>query len=185
MTIRVLVVLAATAPGLWSYQVDHGERYTVTVCLESAGFFTLSRASSLVSGMYAAIGVDIDWRWPRNCPTGAIRVTMQMSTPIGQSPGAMAYAAPYEGTRIVIFYDRVEKKQARPVPELLAHVLAHEIGHILEGISRHSASGVMKAQWDEDDFSQMAWKPLPFTPEDVILIHQGLRSRAAALAKSH
>jgi hypothetical protein len=90
-----------------------------------------------------------------------------------------------EGTHIVVFYDRVEKREPRLVPELLAHVLAHEMGHIFEAISRHSASGVMKAQWDEDDFSQMAWKPLPFAPEDVDLIHQGVRNRAAAPAKSH
>jgi hypothetical protein len=79
----------------------------------------------------------------------------------------------------------VLKTEPRRVPALTADVIAHEIGHILEGVIRHSASGVMKADWDEDDLSQIAWKPLPFAPIDVFLIHQGLLGRAAALAKSH
>ena len=186
MMIRVLLVLAAAGAGLSADQVDLGERYTVTVCLESAGSFTLSRASSLVSKMYAAIGVEIDWRWPRNCPTVAIRVTMQGFSFPTEEPHSLAYAMPYQGTRIVIFFDRVQQAvDPRRVPALTAHVIAHEIGHILEGVIRHSASGVMKAHWDEDDFSEMAWKPLPFAPIDVALIHQGLLRRAGLVAKSH
>ena len=186
MIIRVLLVLAAVGAGLSAGQVDLGERYTATVCLESAGSFTLNRASSLVSKMYAAIGVEIAWRRPRNCPIGAIRVTMQGFSFPTEEPHSLAYAMPYQGTRIVIFFDRVQQAvDPRRVPALTAHVIAHEIGHILEGVIRHSASGVMKAHWDEDDFSEMAWKPLPFAPIDVALIHQGLLRRAGLVAKSH
>ena len=185
MTFSVLAVLAAAGAGLSAHQVDRGDLYTVTLCLESAGSFTLSRASNLVSRMYATIGVQIDWRWPRNCPADAIRVTMQDLTSPIEKPHALAYSTPYQGTRIVVFYDRIQEREPRLVPTLTAHVIAHEIGHILEGVIRHSASGVMKADWDEDDLSQIAWKPLPFAPIDVSLIHLGLRRRAAALAKSH
>jgi hypothetical protein len=65
----------------------------------------------------------------------------------------------------------------------LAHVLAHEITHILQGVSRHSESGVMKATWDQRDFEKMAWKPLTFTERDVMLIHFGLEARAARKAR--
>jgi hypothetical protein len=68
------------------------------------------------------------------------------------------------------------------VPCLLAHVLVHEITHLLEGIDRHSESGVMKAHWSSDDTLEMAWKPLAFTEEDKYLIHRGLKLRAAELA---
>jgi hypothetical protein len=37
----------------------------------------------------------------------------------------------------------------------------------------------MKAQWSAHDFLQMAYKPLPFTPEDIDLIQRGLRRFAA------
>ena len=39
----------------------------------------------------------------------------------------------------------------------------------------------MKAQWDSRDFSQMTWKPLPFTADDVDLIQRGLDAREARL----
>jgi hypothetical protein len=34
---------------------------------------------------------------------------------------------------------------------LLGYVLAHEIGHVLEGLVRHSGAGVMKASWNRAD----------------------------------
>ena len=52
----------------------------------------------------------------------------------------------------MIFYDRVRKIKPNKIPAVLAHVMVHEVTHILQGICRHSASGVMKAQWDEEDF---------------------------------
>ena len=55
--------------------------------------------------------------------------------------------------------------------------MVHEITHILQGISRHSDSGVMKANWSGEDFQQMRYKPLPFTEQDVVLIHRGLKMR--------
>lgn len=167
---------AGRVPGLRADEVDRGHHYTVTVCLESADSFTLTRASSLVSRMYEAIGVKIEWRRPRTCPSEAIRVTMQDVSFPSEKPHALAYSTPYQGTRIVVFYDRILQREPRFVPALTAHVIAHEIGHILEGTNSHSASGVMKASWDENDLSEMAWKPLPFAPEDVFRIHQGLLS---------
>jgi hypothetical protein len=57
---------------------------------------------------------------------------------------------------------------------LLAHVLVHEITHILEGIPHHSQDGVMKAHWTPQDIVRMASRPLPFDPQDVALIQYGL-----------
>ena len=57
----------------------------------------------------------------------------------------LAYALPFEGTHIVVFYDRVEEcVRADLFPTLLAYVLVHEITHILQEITRHSATGIMK-----------------------------------------
>jgi hypothetical protein len=48
--------------------------------------------------------------------------------------------------------------------------MAHEIGHVLQGVNRHSESGVMKANWTDIDFESMTFEPLRFTPEDARLI---------------
>ena len=63
---------------------------------------------------------------------------------------------------------------------LLAHVLAHEITHILQVSCRHSDRGVMKAGWDGFDYDDMAWAPIAFAKYDIDLIHRGIAARAAA-----
>jgi hypothetical protein len=90
----------------------------------------------------------------------------------------MAYTTPYlQGrVRIHVFVGRI----ASMVPPnrmgiLLAHVLVHEITHVLQGVDRHSAQGVMKAHWDIPDFRAMQMHPLPFDDLDVLLIHAGVR----------
>jgi hypothetical protein len=65
------------------------------------------------------------------------------------------------------------------VPPLLAHVMAHEIAHVLQGISRHSTSGLMKAHWDKTDMRDLSWKPMPFAEEDIVLIYLGVKERAS------
>jgi hypothetical protein len=82
----------------------------------------------------------------------------------------LAYPLPYEGSHILILYDRLLRKfQEGGISSLLAHVLVHEDTHILQGIHRHSDRGVMKANWDGSDYKAMRWKPLSFTAEDIDL----------------
>jgi hypothetical protein len=37
----------------------------------------------------------------------------------------------------------------------------------------------MKERWISGDFSEMRYRTLPFTPQDIELIHSGLAQRAA------
>ena len=76
----------------------------------------------------------------------------------------------------MVFFDRVMEKPGN-VSILLGHVIAHEVTHILQGVARHSESGVMKAQWTGADYREMTWEPLQFTDDDVMLIHSGLKVR--------
>jgi hypothetical protein len=88
-------------------------------------------------------------------------------------PGSLAFSTlgAQGGTRIQVFYNRVvEAAPAQLRPFILAHVLEHEITHVLEGVSRHSETGVMKARWDTGDYRQMSRAPLPFAAEDIRLI---------------
>jgi hypothetical protein len=94
-----------------------------------------SIAKALASEMFAGIGVRIDWRSGQpaasSATAGAIAIELVTETPGTFLPGALAYAQPYEGVHIQVFYDRIKYK---PAPaELLAHVLVHEITHILQG----------------------------------------------------
>jgi hypothetical protein len=108
--------------------------------------------------------------------------TVSLETPLNRHPGALAYALPFDGTRVVLFYDRV-LRAAGPAaaPSLLGHVLAHEIVHKLQGVDAHSASGLMKPRWDKRDYDAMQRAPLPFTQEDLTLMDRGLEWRASRL----
>jgi hypothetical protein len=145
--------------------------------------WVIAQAESITTRMFAEIGVGIEWRHSTNCNTAPgepLIVEVSAGVPEDQFPGALAYSRLSDGTHIEVFYDRVNRTvEQRRVPALLAHVLAHEIAHQLEGIGRHSAGGVMKAHWDDRDFFQMADKPLPFAPEDVELIRRGSSKRTS------
>jgi hypothetical protein len=136
--------------------------------------------------MLSVAGISIKWRSGQPKGTiGANTVIIEMTehTPKDLLPGALAFAMPYDGTHIRVFYDRVESTvQSDTVPALLAHVLAHEIAHVLQGIDRHSAEGILKARWDARDYQVMQSKPLNFTEEDLNLIRLGLAARMAHTA---
>jgi hypothetical protein len=146
----------------------------------------LNRARVLANGMFAGVDVKIDWRAgqpPRRQShhQGAIVVEIVTDTPRELKPGALAFARPYEGVHIDVFYDRVRAAtEPELTPNLLAHVLVHEITHILQGTCQHSDTGVMKARWNHEDYMEMGLKPLSFTEEDVQLIRAGLAGRANA-----
>jgi hypothetical protein len=62
--------------------------------------------------------------------------------------------------------------------------MAHEIAHVLEGVSRHSEEGIMKGYWQQRDYRQMKSGTLPFDPTDVELILAALYKRAAQPAQA-
>ena len=150
--------------------------------------FIVTQAESRAGRMFADIGVNIEWRrGGRDCqarPEETIFIRLSTDSSSTLLPGALAYAMPYEGTHIEVLFDRILKMvEQRRQAALLAHVLAHEVAHILEGVNRHSDEGMMKSNWNESDFMHMSWKPLPFAPVDVILIQRGLEARVSRMAK--
>jgi hypothetical protein len=109
-----------------------------------------------------------------------ILIEITPNTPKAFHSGALAYTRPFEGAHITIFWDRLrESPDSAVTTGLLAHVLVHEITHILQGIDRHSTAGIMKAHWTTQEILQMRSKSLSFDPEDVRLIRLGLAARSS------
>jgi len=176
-TQRLTAMLAIAGASLCAGKRATAHEASVTVCMDPAPQ-VLMGVRALASAMFASIGVRIAWRERDSCPVGvgAIQVRLsQDSTGVRDSGAeALAFAQPYAGS-IVVFLDRVQKLNRNGGPSLLAHVLAHEITHVLEGIDRHSATGIMKAHWSDQDYVEMRRKPLVFAQEDVDLIYAGLK----------
>ena len=133
-------------------------------------------AKGIASGMFAKAGVRIDWRTDPPQPQqieSAIVINVVSNAPGTLRPGALASAQVFEGVHIGIFWDRVQERAGGDpllTNKLLAHVMVHEITHLLQGQERHSVEGVMKAQWTPGDIAHMIWKPMPFEHADIELI---------------
>ena len=166
---------------------EAGAPIDVTVYVTGASLLSSSEnqaAKTTVSGMFARVGVHITWLEgkpkdgePAATPA-AIFVRFVRQPMSIHSSGALAYASPFaEGVKtITVLYDRIRLVAGGPKrePRTLAHVLAHELGHVLQGTNRHAPTGVMKATWDGQDYEAMEKEPLEFTSTDVDLIREGL-----------
>ena len=156
----------------------------VTVCTSNTPERLLVfQAEGLASRILESAGVKIVWHGNRSCPADAIVVRVSSQTPSEEAPGALAFSRPFEGIHVVVFLDRIRQAtDPRAAPALFAHVLAHEVTHLLQGLDSHSETGVMKAHWTAEDYAEMRHKPLSFTSKDVVLIHLGIEARKARLA---
>ena len=181
MKITSLTALLITGVAAAAANVGPMTQWTVTVCMESAsdryGVATLEMARFTAGTMFSEIGVQLAWHGLASCPSEALQISLSEKTPEDLRRAALAYALPYEGTHIVVFWDRIQSSaRERFLVPVTAHVLAHEITHILQAVSQ-SETGLMKAHWDANDFNRMIVAPLPFTAPDIDLIQHGLQWR--------
>jgi hypothetical protein len=180
----VAIFAAAVGVGASAPQIVPTSGPVVTVCIDQlAGDAPDYTARAVASKIFSAIQVRIAWKSGRACQASdAFHVHFTSRTPANLKPGALAFARPYQGDYIEIFYDRVRSTAAPGnVGHLLAYVLVHEITHILQGFAHHSESGIMKAHWSQDDYEEMSVNRLAFAAEDVWLIQLGLKDRAERL----
>lgn len=85
--------------------------------------------------------------------------------PLGQS-----FADHDGGTYASIFLAPVQDQAAEanvPWVTVLAYAAAHEIGHLLLGKQAHTPRGLMKANWDRNDYEGMNQNRCHFSPEQI------------------
>jgi hypothetical protein len=175
-----ITIIAITAANSLAGEDGPARERKVIICMDpGADGMEIRAAQRLASKVFARIHVGVDWRELHTCPGGgnAVQINLSYQTPERQLPGALAYALPYEGSHVVVFYDRLRKSDPNQIICSLSYVLVHEVTHILEGITRHSKLGIMKAQWDCEDRFEIAIGRLQFSSEDVDLIYRGLDAR--------
>jgi hypothetical protein len=154
----------------------------VKVCVTGDGeHFVLAQAEEIAGRIFAGIGIHLEWYHDgHHCkaPTpDFLNVLVTVDALDTEEPGALAYSRLHENPHIEVFYDRIVHAVEPPRrPKLLAHVLAHEIAHMLAGTGRHSDAGIMKAHWSNSDLFELSGPPMSFTPADAELIQQGMRS---------
>jgi hypothetical protein len=148
----------------------------------------------LASSIFEKIGVHVNWRTGELSPTRgdagnetlrkAFGIRTLEHAPESATPGALASAriVGTDGTEITVYKDRVLRflgNHSNLAGVGAGYVLAHELAHVMQGVGRHSESGILKAQWSNYDFEEMIFHKLIFTNFDVELIHKGLALQLA------
>jgi hypothetical protein len=85
-------------------------------------------------------------------------------------------------TEITVYKDRVRRfldNHSNLAQVAAGYILAHELAHAMQGVARHSDSGILKAQWSSEDYQEMIFQKLAFASLDVELIHRGLALQLA------
>jgi hypothetical protein len=188
---KIIILTAATitlVSGAWATDQPGRTTDRVVICIKPYNDFgTLYAATRIAGGIFGRAGVKLEWHEDRRfCQTLNSQIIINLSNqePPDIMHGALAYALPYEGVHIEVFYDRIAKESDPAMRSaLLAHVLAHEIAHLLEGTDHHSDRGIMKARWDSHDRLRMLIMPFAFEPRDVEMIHAGLNAREVRQAR--
>ena len=185
MKLTAMATMAAfLACGVWAT-----DRQKAVVCIEKDELTEIVNvASEIASKMFIPAHVALDWhrelRFCRESSGRVVIVSFSTRTSTNFMPGALAFALPYEGQHIVVFYDRIYYANPQIRTVLLAHVIVHEIAHILQGIVHHSEEGIMKARWDRNDFAVMKLQPLTFTSTDLRLIRDGMANHQVRIGNS-
>jgi len=114
---------------------------------------------------------------------------VHMAASAGQFPNkkSLAYSVVDRsgGNQTVVFLDRVAKFTTESKPlfglgQVLGHVMAHEMGHLLLSLVDHTPKGIMKACWGPKELQQIADGELLFTPLEAAKMQEKLRRRASS-----
>jgi len=192
---RLLVgcVVTGVAFGQQSAHNAPPDTIPVNLCMEPAQELPISitRAKSLVAYIFAQVGVNLTWHTRLSDCDGstwtAFKIRWTADAPFTSGAGALAAAHPFGASAASITIYEVPLQrflgQYGNAPEVvLAYVLAHELAHVMQGLDRHSDSGILKASWSYSDYYRMLSGALTFTAKDMELIRAGLETKRSNTA---
>jgi hypothetical protein len=142
-----------------------------------------ARASAAAT--LAPVGVHVDWR---DCARGCgealgdheVMVRLVVAPPtalLGSLGSAMVDLAERRGVLATVYVDRVHAVAGRShvnPATLLGRAVAHEIGHLLLGTSRHAEAGLMRARWSDRELQRESTADWAWSSEEVSRIHEHL-----------
>lgn len=157
---------------------------------------TLLKAEQETSRIFRHSGVDITWRpcrlhstVPFECldpspMTPALRLMPRFQPVIDRvHVEAMGFCTGYFATVSVGFAGQLAESGVARLPEILGHIIAHEIGHVLLPGRGHSVSGIMRAKWSSNDWMLLRQGELNFAPEQSRFLRAELLQRLPPVAE--
>jgi hypothetical protein len=135
----------------------------------------LSAARQEAVSIFTRAGIEIVWH--DEAPTApadyrfAVKIVPHSFGYLAEKPHVMGVALrETRGTLVYAFFGRVSnfaRAQRIPSGTMLAHVIAHEVGHLLLPKGWHSERGLMRGSWDRAQVENAARGALTFTPEEI------------------
>ena len=117
---------------------------------------TLNRAQDEATRVFQLSGIALVWVDAETCQAGCltVRIVTQPVSAKSRNPHMLGVAPSTQearGINLWIFYPRIRAYSAElgmHASQLLGHVMAHEMGHLLLPYGAHSLAGVMRPEWD-------------------------------------
>jgi len=179
------LVLCAGLTGREPAAAQTPERFTVQVLLQDEAGVpadVLEQAKREAARVFGLSNIDLEWLEPGPYQPRSLTLRI-VAAPIGTesrhrfvlgfAPGTLKA----RGIIAFAFYDRIQIYGADlglDGSEMLGHVIAHELGHLLLPYDAHSPSGLMRRGWDEAQANQARMGLLTFTPHQAALIRERL-----------
>jgi hypothetical protein len=129
----------------------------------------LESAREVVASIYRDAGVAIAWKDHSDPATGAtelfVRIVRRSLNLPGEDFGIAFVGDDGQGVQADIFYSGIERltnNTAANPAQIMGHVMAHELGHLLLGMNSHSDFGIMQAHWTDQQLRLMSKGILKF-----------------------
>jgi hypothetical protein len=198
----LIVIVAMLAASASSKATDMTRPRVLVRTYDTTGLTQVDRVvvTATTTAIFDAVGLDVDWQ---PCETAIVLTGPPCIGPLGVNELALrlvtlpassvhkGYIALGDshvdtqargGALATIYVDRVSglaNSSGVDVRILLGRTIAHEIGHLLLGTSRHASSGLMRAVWSADAFRDSQPTDWLFTSREGSQMRDAIRARSA------
>ncbi len=152
---------------------------------------TVDRARQEVSRVFHKSNIPFAWIGTDACEGSCLRIRIVSKSLGGKSSNRQVVGiAPgtkeLRGKLAYVFYDRIRLYSAElglDASQMLGHVIAHELGHLLLPYDAHSVAGVMRAGWDRTHARNAVNGLLAFMPVQATLIRARMQNVSGTAAR--
>ena len=154
---------------------------------------TWDRAQVDISRIFRRAGIDLTWLATDAATTDPELFLVFTTTVLRTkafSADSLGVARPQSGADPLVAYlfirqiTDVARAEEQPVSSVLAHVSAHELGHLLLATSSHSTRGLMQGRWDRETLLVASQGRLLFTAAEAETMRGQLAATAAMADRS-
>jgi hypothetical protein len=184
------LLLPSALPGAGGDPVKMPNVGVVVVNLSTAPPDLVLKAEAESQQIYAAAGIRVTWlntvngvRWEG--PDTVLRAVILPQAPPSRALAAFGTAL-RDRQEVLLFQDRIVRfGQIVDLPPhlMLSVALVHEIGHLLLDSDDHTPSGIMRAEWGQDDLNAIRRGQFHFTSDQIRRMKTNIEKRSDAKAR--